>query len=121
METTPSTEAHTLDTLNELARGELSAVETYRQALEKVKDATLRATLQENWRLHQQRAQLLRSKVIELGGKPVEGSGAWGAFAKLVEGGARMFGEKSAISALEEGEDRGLKMYRDAVQKVDAN
>jgi hypothetical protein len=33
-------------------------------------------------------------------------------FAKAVEGTAKLFGEKSAIAALEEGEDHGLKDYK---------
>ena len=52
-------------------------------------------------------------------GSPTDDSGPWGAFARLVEGGAKMFGEKAAISALEEGEDHGLKLYRDEIGKLD--
>ncbi len=48
-----------------------------------------------------------------------ERSGAWGAFANLVEGSAKVFGEKAAISALEAGEDHGLKLYRDEMEKLD--
>ena len=33
-------------------------------------------------------------------------------FAKTVEGGARILGDKAAIAALEEGEDHGLKDYK---------
>ena len=46
-------------------------------------------------------------------------SGSWGAFARLVEGGAKTFGEKAAVAALEEGEDHGLKLYRDDLTKLD--
>ena len=54
-----------------------------------------------------------------LRGRPSETSGAWGSFARLVEGGAKTFGDKAAISALEEGEDHGLKLYRNDVAKLD--
>ena len=47
-------------------------------------------------------------------------SGAWGAFAKLIEGGAQLFGDKAAVIALEEGEDRGLAIYRKELPKLDA-
>ena len=47
-----------------------------------------------------------------------EGSGAWGAFAKLVQGGADLLGDASAVSALEEGEDHGIKTYADAMKEV---
>jgi len=110
-----------VDTLNELLRGEISAVETYRQALEKLTDSPARAQLEDCRRSHEARVQKLRAEVVRLGGNPDEKSGAWGTFAKLVEGGAKVFGEKAAIAALEEGEDHGLRLYRDDIPKLDAS
>jgi hypothetical protein len=98
--------------LNKFLRGELSAVETYRQALERLGASAFAADLMDNKLSHEQRVEMLRTQVIRLGGQCAEGSGAWGSFAKLVEGGAKLFGEKAAIAALEEGEDHGLKLYR---------
>jgi hypothetical protein len=118
METTTERGNAAISSLTSLLRGEISAVETYRQALEKITDPTIRATLQENLDSHQSRCDLLRSRLVQLGGKVVEGSGPWGAFAKLVEGGAKLFGEKAAIAALEEGEDHGLRDYRDEINKL---
>src|SRR5262245_37851818 len=103
METTTERTHETIDCLNSLLRGELSAVETYRQALEKIKDMKVRPTLEENRRLHQLRCDLLRSRILRLAGTPAESSGAWGAFAKLIEASAKVFGVKAAIAALEEG------------------
>jgi len=107
--------------LNKFLRGELSAVETYRQALERLDTSASATELIENKRSHEQRVEMLTTQIIRLGGKPSEGSGAWGGFAKLVEGGAKLFGEKAAIAALEEGEDHGLKLYRDRsdLEKLD--
>jgi hypothetical protein len=98
--------------LNKFLRGELSAVETYRQAIERLNASAFAADLMENKRSHEQRVEMLRNQILRLGGQCAEDSGAWGSFAKLVEGGAKLFGEKAAISALEEGEDHGLKLYR---------
>jgi hypothetical protein len=39
---------------------------------------------------------MLRSQILRLGGQCDDSSGAWGSFAKLVEGGAKLFGEKAA-------------------------
>jgi len=61
----------------------------------------------------------LRDQVMRMGGQPAKESGAWGAFARLFEGGATAFGEKAAVAALEEGEDHGLKLYRDDLEKLD--
>ena len=104
--------------LNSLLRGEISAVETYRQALAKVKMPTAQAELAECERSHEQRVMKLKDRVRELGGKPADSSGAWGTFTKLIEGGAAALGEKAAIAALEEGEDRGLADYRSAMKDV---
>lgn len=103
---------NTVDKLNSFLRGELSAVETYRQAIDKLGGKPEAATLSDCMLSHQRRAELLRAEIRRRGGDPAEGSGPWGAFAKLVEGGAKVFGEKAAIAALEEGEDHGRDDYR---------
>ena len=108
-----------VETLNSFLRGEISAVETYRQALERLNHSTARSQLLDCHLSHEQRIEKLRAQVARLGGQPSDDSGAWGAFAKLIEGGAKIFGEKAAISALEEGEDHGLKLYRDEIGKLD--
>jgi hypothetical protein len=115
-----TTQTATVDTLNGFLRGEISAVETYRQALDKLQASPSRVELEQCRRSHEERVARLRQEVVRLGGKPEEGSGAWGAFAQLVEGSAKVLGEKAAISALEEGEDHGLKLYREEIGKLDA-
>jgi uncharacterized protein (TIGR02284 family) len=98
--------------LNSFLRGEISAVETYDQALEKLaKEPDLAAPLRACRTSHQSRVDLLRTEIRRLGGQPAEGSGVWGGFAKLVEGGAKVFGKGPAIAALEEGEDHGRDDY----------
>ena len=102
-----------VDKLNAFLRGEISAIETYKMALDKVDPGSKsRSTLEENRRSHEERARFLRTEIVALGGEPSTNSGAWGVWAKVVEGGAKIVGEKAAIAALEEGEDHGLKEYR---------
>ncbi|NLE88793.1 MAG: DUF2383 domain-containing protein [Myxococcales bacterium] len=98
--------------LNSFLRGELSAVQSYDQCLEKIESPQLGDTLRELRQSHLERARLLEQKVSQLGGKPSKDTGAWGGFAKLVERGATAFGEKAAIMALEEGEDHGRDDYK---------
>ena len=114
--------ASNVDHLNSFLRGEISAVETYRMALDKL-DATnpARAHLESCLQSHAERVVVLRDAIIQLGGNPAEGSGAWGAFAKAVEGGGKIFGDKGAIAALEEGEDHGLADYRRDLDDLDAS
>ena len=54
-----------------------------------------------------------------MGGTPSTDSGAWGAFAKTVQGVAKAFGESSALSGLRQGEEHGLKQYRQALESTE--
>jgi uncharacterized protein (TIGR02284 family) len=109
-----------VDQLNSLLRGEISAAETYEQAIDKVddehaSDATmLRAIAQE----HGEHAQSLREEIRRLGGEANDSSGAWGAWAKTIEAAATIFGDASALKALKEGEEHGLKDYEEALDDV---
>ena len=114
------TNESTLSKLNEFYRGEKSAVETYELAIKSVKDPELNNTLKQLCHSHAERVDTIQKKIQELGGKVDEGSGAWGAFAKIVQGGADLLGDSSAVSALEEGEDHGIKTYADAMKEDDA-
>ena len=110
-----------LGKLNSFLRGEISAVETYKQAIDKIKDPALRSQLQSCEQDHEQRIELLRERITSLGGKPDQGSGAWGVWAKLVQGGGDLLGEKTALSALEQGEDHGLNDYRKDLEALDGD
>lgn len=107
-----------VDQLNSFLRGEIAAVETYRQAIEKLQDSAHVITLRDCMRSHEQRVTALTLEIRRLGGEPASGSGAWGTFAKVIEGGAKAFGEKAAIAALEEGEDHGRNDYRRDLDKL---
>lgn len=108
-----------VEQLNSFLRGEISAVETYRQAIESLKSSTASTTLSECMQSHQQRVSILAGEIRRLGGEPASSSGAWGAFTKLIEGGAATLGEKTAIAALEEGEDHGNADYKRDLTKLD--
>lgn len=105
--------------LNSFLRGEISAVETYRQAIEKVKDTQAVADLKDCVQSHERSVQLLKRQIQKLGGTPETTSGIWGGFAKLVEGGATVLGDKAAIAALESGEDHGLADYKADLKELD--
>ena len=105
------------DHLNSLYQGELSAVETYNMALAKITDPIVNTCLTENRDCHAKRAAKLELMVVAAGGTPAKSSGAWGAFAKLVEAGATALGTSPALGSLKEGEDQGLDSYRTACKK----
>lgn len=102
-----------MDDLNTLLRDELSATETYRQALEKIRaehghDARFQQ-LADMQRDHEQAAAQLRSLIQQMGGQASNDSGAWGTWARTVMGTAKLLGDKAALKALKEGEESGLK------------
>lgn len=111
----------TIDELNHLLRGEISAVETYSHAFDHIAHFSHKNELVECQHSHQERVQRLRQRILQLGGSPAESSGAWGAIASIVERGAAALGDKLAIRALEEGEGRGLKEYKSALEKLDGD
>jgi uncharacterized protein (TIGR02284 family) len=110
-----------IEDLNKLLRGELAATETYRQALDKIRDEYGRdARFQQLAQLHKEHDQAaaeLRSLIQQMGGNPSDDSGAWGAWSNTVMGAARIFGDKSALSALLSGERSGVDDYQDALKQ----
>lgn len=108
-------------TLNSLLRGEMSAIETYRMALDKIKGSQEPgvAELEAMRRDHRDAADAIWRHMEQKGARPSEDSGAWGAFAKAVEGTARLFGNASALKALKEGEEHGLEEYEEALRDRD--
>jgi hypothetical protein len=111
------------DELNKLLKNELSAIETYQQALEK-KDTDpehitaineLSAILDD----HQRAASRIEVAIRQKGGEPVRTSGAWGTWSKIVMGTAQLFGDTAALKALKEGEESGLNDYESVLSDTD--
>lgn len=112
------TEKATLEQLNKLLEGEISAFETYSKAIEKMDDQSVKSILQENYECHSERIQQLTEAVQKLDGTPAKGSGVWGAFVNLLESGATIIGGQATIAILEEGEDKGVTSYKAMFEKV---
>ena len=115
--------------LNSFLRGEISAAETYRMAIDKVGDINRTGSsdqaanvglLREIQEEHGRAAQALRDRIREMGGDASDSSGAWGAWAKFTQGTANLFGDASALKALKEGEEHGMKDYQEGVDDIDA-
>jgi rubrerythrin len=103
--------------LNSLLRSEISATETYTQAIPRVQ--TDAGVLREIAREHGQAVSDLRAAIQSVGGTPEESSGVFPALpAKAVFGPAQVFAEAAMLTALREVEERGLGDYRDAVRRL---
>lgn len=95
---------HCVNVANTLLRGEISAVETYGQAVEKFREDPAVGELLRIRSEHEQAVQQLRNAVTELHGLPETDSGAWGAITKAIQATANLFGEDSATYSLKRGE-----------------
>ncbi|MCB0310059.1 MAG: DUF2383 domain-containing protein, partial [Bdellovibrionales bacterium] len=107
------------DVCNDLLKGEMSAVETYQHALDKFAGEPQANKLRTMLVDHEESVSALKERVRRMGGEPVEGSGIWGSFAKAVEGTAALFGNKSALMALKQGEEKGANDYEKALENDD--
>lgn len=116
----PRTRDECLRVLSGLRRGELAAVSTYSQAIAKAGSAGV--SLVQLRCGHEEAAAVLHKRITELGGEVNETGGIWEAFARSVEGTAKVLGNDAATTALRAGEKHGVDGYRRALadQRVDA-
>ncbi|MCI0572107.1 MAG: PA2169 family four-helix-bundle protein [Myxococcaceae bacterium] len=103
-----------VETLNTFLRTEANAVETYRRALNAVRNDLARRTLEDCQHDHEARMEALRQRIAKLGGEPANGGAEpWGPLAH-----AASADELTAIAALEQGEDRELHDYERDVASI---
>lgn len=115
------TNKKTIEQLNKILRGERSAAETYVQVLEKVGDDSRSDQIQKAKAHHMKAVTDIKGKITELGGQPSEDSGAWGTWAQTITGASKIFGDKSALEALKQGEEHGLKLYKELREEGEIN
>ena len=104
------------EALNSLLRGEISAVQTYEQALSKFEQTDHKTTLTQIRDEHTKAVSVLREHVRTHGGEPSTDSGPWGTFASLVTGAAKVVGPQSVLAALKQGEEHGISQYEKALE-----
>jgi hypothetical protein len=107
------------ETINKLLKDELSATETYQLALDKETSLCESKQLQPIHAAHKDAASSLQALILRLGGDPCEDSGAWGAWAKIVQGSAILLGKTAALKVLQEGEKIGTEDYEKALQDTE--
>lgn len=102
--------------VDELIRGEISAVESFDTIINKVKDVSEVNELSRIRQDHQKAVDVLKQFAdAEVSGE-TDTSGPWGTFTTAFAGGASLFGDKAAINALKVGEQHGLNEYREALE-----
>jgi hypothetical protein len=108
-----------VDTLNSLLKGEQFALETYEQVVSKLGPESKREAneLRGFNTDHRDAVTLLRRQIELHRGQPASGSGPLGAWARTVVASAQILGDESALKALKEGEEHGLKLYEEALSE----
>jgi rubrerythrin len=105
----------TTDLCNALLRGEISAIETYDQAIEKISDSPGVEILEDIQSDHEQSVAELREYLVDHASEVSEGSGWWGSFVQALEGAAKVLGTQPALKLLREGEEHGVREYEKAL------
>ncbi len=106
-----TSERREVDEITSILRGEMSAVEAYRQVLDSVRNDPRASELNGILSDHSYAVSFwdrqLRNHemVAELS------SGPWGTVVEAFVGTAKFFGNRAALKALKEGEEHGLKQY----------
>jgi demethoxyubiquinone hydroxylase (CLK1/Coq7/Cat5 family) len=109
---------NSIQAIDSLLQNELSALETYQQALDTLSKKTELGELDFLMSIydhHKEAALSLRDKIHQLGGVPSQNSGAWGACAKIIQASANLLGKQAAFKVLREGELTGAEEYEKAL------
>jgi hypothetical protein len=101
---------------NRLVRGQTAAIETYTQAMPVFEDSAIRSELQQIRSEHENITQRLKEYVLQMDEEPSETSGAWGYWASMVTGTAKMIGDQTTLAALRTGEEHGIAEYERALE-----
>jgi hypothetical protein len=106
--------------VKKLHRGELSAIDSYDEAIRKLPDAKA-VDLAKIKADHVDAAERLRSRIVALGGTPDASAGPWGDWAEAVTKTGAAFGEDAGLRALQAGEKHGKNEYEQALRDDDVD
>ena len=111
-----------VEIIDKLLKDELSATETYQNAMDKFRedvDMSEAEYLMPIYEDHMEAVSTLQTKIRQMGGTPSEGSGVWGTWAEVVQGGANLMGKEIALKTLQEGEKSGAEDYEEALEETE--
>lgn len=102
--------------MHSILRGEISAVQSYRQVLEMLRADPEAHRLEEFVQDHEKAVSYWTDQIGAMGDQPDRDSGVWGSVVEAFTGSAKLMGNTSAIQALKQGEVHGLNEYRDLLE-----
>ncbi len=101
--------------LDDLIRGEMTAIKTYSQVLEKVKDPAEMKQLTAIKQDHVNAVATLKRYATKDVLEDTTSTGPWGTFTEAFTGAAKMMGNTTAVKALTQGEEHGVTEYKEAL------
>mgnify|MGYP002411140049 CR=1 FL=1 len=110
---------HHIDTLNELLKGELMAIDIYREAENMQGDEQVMVMLEQFAKDHEEHARILADRVRDLGGTPVTSTGMAGAMAGMSSKINALRGPSHLLQQVYDGEDKGVHAYEDRIDELD--
>lgn len=107
------------ESINEILRGEISAAEAYDQVFETLDSDVEKSRLNEFRQEHLACVDFWKTQAKMDGTMPETESGIWGKAVEAFVGTSKLFGNTTALRALKEGEEHGLKNYKDLLKRED--
>ncbi len=101
-----------VDWMQRMIRGEYSALDAYRQCIEKLTNKAEKSRLMAFYNDHENNLYFWKGKVGEKFVKPEDSSGIWGDFVSTFMKSAKIFGDETTLNALKRGEEHGLSEYQ---------
>jgi bacterioferritin len=112
-------ENHTIDTLNELLKGEHMAIHIYDKTKNSQEDSQVREMLSKFQQDHQRHAGQLNQRIIDQGGCPDAKTGLPGIMANATSMINSIRGPKHLLKQVYDGEDKGIHAYEDRIDQLD--
>ncbi len=110
---------HSIQVCNGLLHEEISAVETYKEAIERFSDEPEAGELRSIRHGHASSVEALRQHILSMGGLPGLNSAAWRTFSCAIEKADHPFDKKDILLPLHRGEEQCQTEYLNALDDVD--
>jgi hypothetical protein len=107
--------------LERILRGELAAVEAYRQVLEKYSTYEQIGELKRIQSEHEKAVEFWKTQLRSQEAYVEDSSGPWGTVVETFVGAAKLLGDGATLRSLKEGEEHGLSEYQDLIENENIN
>jgi hypothetical protein len=105
--------------IDEILRGEMSASDSYEQVASNLSSDVEKSRLNEFKQEHLAAIDFWKTQATVDGAVPETDSGVWGKAVEAFVGTSKLLGNTSALRALREGEEHGLKNYQELLERDD--